>query len=138
MDRERAAISPSAPGPVTFTSRRGEIPITVLNRTGHPARVSVRLTSAKLTFPDGNPRAVDPLPVGGATLTFPALAEATGTFPLKVEVRSADGRVLLGEADVVVRSTAANVLALAVTVGAGLFLMAWYVRRWWLSRRRAA
>jgi hypothetical protein len=128
VERERTQITAQGAG-VTFTSRRGEIPITVVNRTGYPVRVRVDVTSPKLEFPEGSSRVIDVLPPPGATITFPANAEATGTFPLRITLSSPDGAVVVSSEELLVRSTAANVLALALTGGALLFLLVWYGRR---------
>ncbi len=128
VDRQREHVGVGGAA-VTFTSRRGEVPVTVINGAPYPLRVRIELTSAKLRFPEGASRVVDPLEPPGETVAFPALADATGTFPLTIRVWSADGRILVSEEELLVRSTAANVVALVLTLGAAGFLVAWYGRR---------
>lgn len=128
VDRQREHVSIGGDA-VTFTSRRGEVPVTVVNAAPYPLRVRIEVTSPKLRFPQGATRLIEPLDPPGETVAFPALAEATGTFPLTIRVWSADGRVLVSEEELLVRSTAANVVALVLTLGAAGFLLAWYGRR---------
>jgi hypothetical protein len=97
-------------------------------------RVRVEVESPKLRFPQGAARDLEPLNPPGQLVTFPALTDASGTFPLKVRITSPDGGVLVGETELVVRSTAYNVVALALTLGAAGFLVFWSVGR--LLRRR--
>ena len=119
---------------LTLTSREGTIPITVRNDAGVPLRVSVRLRSQKLEFPDG-----DTIPL---LLTEPTTrvdvrvrSRATGAFPLIIEVRTADGLRTLTTSRYTVRSTAVSGVGLALSVGAGLFLVVWWARHWRRTRR---
>ncbi len=129
--RQQRSVS-SADGSVTFTSQRGSVPVTVTNATTYPVRVRVALASTKLEFPDGPTRVVTIDPPGD-TVVFAALARSSGTFPVQVRVTSADGRLAFNGGELTVRSTAANVPALALTAGGALFLIGWYVRH--LRRR---
>jgi hypothetical protein len=69
-----------------------------------------------------------------------AVARSTGSFPMDVALESPDASVRFNGGRVVVRSTAANVLALLLTGSGLLFLVAWssrdVVRR--MLRRRSA
>jgi hypothetical protein len=125
-----------APGRrVTLTSRAGQLPVTLLNDTGLTVRVRVRLSSAKVEFPEGPSRVIE-LSQRATTLTFPAVARATGAFGVAVEIRTPDGDVVIGSGQVIVRSTAVSAVALAATGGAGVFLVVAWLRR--SGKRRAA
>lgn len=137
VDGQRRLVRTSRAAPVTFTSRRGEVPITVVNRTAYPVRIRIEISSPKLKFPHGSAKLLAPLNPPGETVTFTALTDATGTFPLKVRLTSPDGAVVVHEEELVVRSTAFNVLALVITVGAALFFVGWYGRKWWTAKHRA-
>ena len=114
-------------GTVTFTSSRGSIPVTVANRARYPVRVLVEISSSKLRFPDGlGPVTVAP---PGDTITIDAIARSTGTFPIRVAVKSQRGQLTLDSSELIVRSTAANVSAVVLTAGGALFLVAWFLRR---------
>jgi hypothetical protein len=64
-----------------------------------------------------------------------AEAQASGTFPIEVRVETEDGHALTVES-VQVRSTEFNVVALAITLGAVLFLILFYVTKAIRRRRR--
>jgi hypothetical protein len=116
------------PGTITFTSRRGSVPVTVINHADYPVRLLVSVASPKLDFPDGELRPVTIQPPGD-TITFAAVARSTGSFPMSVSLRSSDGSFLIGQGELTVRSTAANLPALAVTIGGFVLLIVFYVRR---------
>jgi hypothetical protein len=62
------------------------------------------------------------------TLAFQVEAQTTGQFPVSVTLATPDGHVF-SERDVVVRSTAYSRVALIVTLGAALFLVLNWGRR---------
>jgi hypothetical protein len=123
---EQSLLS-AANGSVTLTSQRGTVPVTLVNRARYPVRLRVRVTSPKLTFPGGDTKLVTISP-SGMTITFVAEARATGSFPMDVSLSSVNGRVRFASGRVVVRSTAANVLALVLTLSGLLFLVGWSSR----------
>jgi hypothetical protein len=127
VSEQRRLLSVSG-GSVTFTSRRGSIPVTVGNRTAYPVRVRITVSSPKLDFPTGPSRVVVVKPPGD-TVQFQALARSSGTFPMRVALESADRRFTFDADQINVRSTAANVPALVLTAGGALFLAGWYGRR---------
>jgi hypothetical protein len=120
-------------GSVTFTSRRGSVPLTVTNRASYAIRVRVTASSPKVDFPEGRTvvRRIEP---PGDTITFDANARSSGTFPVAATLRSPDRRVTFDTAELSVRSTAANLPALILTGGGALFLLVVFGRR--LGRRR--
>jgi hypothetical protein len=122
-------------GDVTFTSRRGSVPVTVRNGARYPVRVRIALASPKLEFPDARTRVVTVDPPGD-TIVVAALARSTGTFPVQVQLTSSDRSIRFDTGELTVRSVAANVSALVLTGGGALFLVGWYARRV-LRRRRA-
>jgi hypothetical protein len=79
------------------------------------------------------------LPPAERTLTFAVRAKTTGRFPIRVQVRT-PGRdsasQTITQSEVVVRSTVYNRLALFLTIGAALFLLMWWGRRF-LPRARS-
>ena len=125
-EREQSLISASE-GTVTLTSRRGVVPVTLTNRAPYPVRLRVSVSSAKLRFPAGATKTVTVSP-RGVTITFVAEARSTGSFPMNVAVSSPNGRVRFDGGRVIVRSTAANVLALVLTLSGLLFLVGWSSR----------
>lgn len=119
---------------VTLTSRKGALPVTILNGTGLGVRVRVVLLSAKVSFPNGETRTLETRE-RVSTLEFPAVALATGSFPVTVLIQTPGGETI-GTASIVVRSTAVGAVALAATGGGVVFLIGAWARR--LVRRRRA
>jgi uncharacterized protein DUF6049 len=122
-----------AEGAVTFTSRRGSVPVTVTNKATYPVRIRVSVLSPKLAFPDGRTHVVKVDPPGD-TITFQALARSSGTFPVIAVLKSPDGKLKIHDAELSVRSAAANLPALILTGGGALFLLVVFGRR--IGRRR--
>ncbi len=119
-------------GVVTLTSREGFIPVTLRNTSGMPLRVRVKLIAdLSVAFVTGNSRQIV-LPPAERTLTFAVRAKTTGRFPIRVQVRTPGpdrSAETITQSEVVVRSTVYNRLALFLTIGAGLFLLGWWGRR---------
>ena len=126
-----------ADGSVTFTSQRGSVPVTISNKATYPIRVDVHLSSPKRSFNFPTAPAQRDVVVAppGDTVTFDALARSTGTFPVDVVVKSPGGRVTFDSGELTIRSTAANLSAVVLTVGGALFLIVFIGRRF---RRRPA
>lgn len=124
-------------GSVTFTSRRGSVPVTVSNRASYPVRVRVSLQSSKLSFPDGR-TVVRNISPPGRTITFAANAESSGTFPITAVVKSQRAEITLDRIELTVRSTAANLPVLILTVAGALLLLVVYAGRVGRRRREAA
>jgi hypothetical protein len=117
---------------VTLTSRSGFIPVTVQNEAGFPVRVKLRLVAdRRLDFTGGSTRELL-LGTEKKTYLIPVRAQTTGRFPIKVQLLtpgSSPAPATIAETEMIVRSTAYNRVALYVTIGAGLFLLAWWGRR---------
>ena len=115
----------------------GQIPVTVENRSTIPLRLAIQLESQRFEFENGPSRTVVVAPESTQTLAFRARDRSPGrTSPIRVVVADADGQLQLAEGTVVVRSTAVSAVALAVVIGAGLFLLIWWLRTF--RKRRAA
>lgn len=113
---------------VTLTSREGSVPVTFQNDTGLTALVRVRIASDKLLFPDRDNKPITLSPRLNTTDGFRVLARTSGSFPVEITVESPDGMLTLGQADLIVRSTAAPGLGLGIAVGAAAFLVVWWSR----------
>lgn len=120
---------------VTLTSRSGKVPLNIENRLQVPARVHVSLRSAKLDFPDG--AEFDQVLAPGTTTRIDArvTTRASGAFPLEVIVTSADTVTPVTRARFTVRSTAISGIGLILSIGAGLFLLLWWLRHYRTARR---
>jgi hypothetical protein len=111
-----------------------EIPITFQNLTGHKVSVLVQLSSPKLSFPDGASRLVE-LPPRNTTVKFAVVARTSGSFPMGITVRSADGVLTIASSSFRIRSQAVSLAGLLLMVGAAVFLALWWGIH--IRRRRA-
>jgi hypothetical protein len=128
-----------SPGLVTLTSRQGNILVTLRNSTGYTIRVQIVLIAdRRISFIKAEPRKIT-LPPEQRTLTFAVRAETTGRFPVKVRIQTPGDpgpSQTITETEVLIRSTAYNRIALVLTIGAALFLLGWWGRRF-LPRPRS-
>jgi hypothetical protein len=115
--------------PVTLTSSGSvsSIPVHIVNASGTPLHVTVQLVSPRLSFANGNSKSVG-LTSTDSTLSFGVTPNTTGRFPVQVLVRTPSGKVL-NSSTLIVRSTAYNRIALVITVGALVVLLALWIRR---------
>lgn len=124
------------PGPqITLTNRSGQVPVTVRSTAQVPVRVEVRVDSLRFDFADrgiSDPIVLDPGQQRLVVFTAEALTVGA-TTPITVQVTDVGGAQVLATGQIVVRSTAYSVTALALTAGAGLFLAVWWIRD---ARRR--
>jgi hypothetical protein len=134
VDRVVAAVHVPEQPRVTLTSRVASIPLTIENDAGFPLEVVIHLDSQKLEFPDGSEI---PVVLDAATtrLDLRVRTLATGGFPLDVRVTSPDGALELTSTRYRMQSTAVSGVGLFISVGAGLFLLAWWISHWHRTRR---
>jgi hypothetical protein len=139
IDRQLSLIRVPTNRSITLTAREGEIPVTVLNETGYPVHVQVRLSSDQLRFPGGQRAAVQALDLThqNTTARFRVQARTSGSFPIRIELVSPDSRLTVGTSRVVVRSTAASGVGVVLSLGAGCFLLVWWARHAMRARRRS-
>lgn len=128
----RVADSPT----VLLSGIEGQIPVTVENRSAISLRLAIRIEGQRFAFDGGPTRIVVVAPGSTQTVAFRARDRSPGrTSPIQVVVADADGQLELARGTMVVRSTAVSAVALAVVLGAGLFLLGWWLRTF--RRRRA-
>ncbi|HEY7659723.1 MAG TPA: DUF6049 family protein [Actinomycetota bacterium] len=117
---------------ITLTSESGGgIPVTVSNEARETMRFAVRLRSQYLR--EDSSAELELAPGQTETIRLEAELLSTGRFPVRVQVLSPSGRVIHQE-PLIVRSTAYNVIALVITIGAGLLMIGVWARRF-RSRR---
>lgn len=134
IDDVEGAVSTPPTFTLTLTDRDGTIPLTIRNDAGVPLRVSIRLRSQKLEFPEGD--TIEQVLTEETTrIDLPVRSRATGAFPLVIDVRTPDGQRSLATSRYTVRSTAVSGAGLLLSVGAGLFLAVWWARHWRRTRR---
>lgn len=134
INRFLADIRVPRPSTITLTSRAGEIPLTFRNDTGKDIDVVIELASPKLFFPEGSLQRVT-LPPKSTTIRFAVEARTSGTFPLRLSVRSADGGLAIADTRFRVRSTVVSGVGLALMAGAAVFLVIWWALHFRRGRR---
>jgi hypothetical protein len=133
FDAATPAVSPR----FTFTSREGTIPLVFGDPGDTPVRVTIEVRSTAFSFPDGNEQTVT-VSRAGQVMTFRVVANTSGQAPIQVIARAPNGRAIAEPITVVVRSTAANHIALLVTLAAAVGLLVLYSRRWFRRRTNPA
>jgi hypothetical protein len=119
---------------VTLTSRKGAIPITVTNAGTQRLTVVLKLSSPRVDLPPTS----EPFTVNGkeqVTRRVEVGTRATGTFPIRVDVFTPDGKVNIARDQVTLVSTAFNRVALILAGSAGGFLLLWWGRKTGWRRR---
>ncbi|MDQ4005699.1 MAG: DUF6049 family protein, partial [Actinomycetota bacterium] len=124
---ELSKVHPPSPSTITLTSRGGSVPVTLRSDADYPVRVNLTLSSPRLTFLEGGSRVVT-LEQAQQAFVFPVRAQTTGRFPVEVRVATPTG-MPIASSTIVIRSTAYNRVALVLTIGAAVFLLAWWGRR---------
>jgi hypothetical protein len=119
---------------VTLTSDSGGIPVTVSNEGPHSLEFWVQLVSTRIREEPAT--RVELAPGQSETLRLQARLRSTGRFPVRVLMVSPSGR-MIGDATIVVRSTAYNRTALLITIGAALVLLLVWARRFLPGRTPA-
>lgn len=122
-------ISPPPSGyKITLTSLHGGFFVTVRNDSSYSMRLQIRLVAPRqLTF-QGNTKWVTIPAHTPHVASFSVRAQTTGRFPVEVQVLAPAGETI-AKSQMIVRSTAYNRVALVLTIGAALFLLFWWGRR---------
>jgi Family of unknown function (DUF6049) len=119
---------------VTLTSKTGRIPVQIVNETGQPVEIDVRLVSPHLTVGGGQTQQLT-LTRPQSSVTFDVGLKTTGEFPVQIQLLAPSGRPI-SDITIAVRSTAYSRIALIITIGAAVALFALWGRRFLPSRRR--
>lgn len=135
VQRQFDKIKAPAPQTITLTSRDGQIPLLISSGLDYPANVVVRLDSDKLRFPDGD-RLSQKLQPPNQQIVVKAVTRATGTFPLRVVIQTPESGEVIASTRLVIRSTAYNIVAVAITAGAAVFMIGFWLMG--LARRKLA
>lgn len=136
VEEVASAVSTPERSTITLTAREGTVPLSIRNEAGMPLEVSIRASSDKLEFPGGDVQQIT-LTEETTRIDIAVLARASGSFPLDVEVTTPDGRRQLTATRFTVQSTAVSGVGIVLSVGAGLFLVAWWASHWRRTRRSA-
>jgi len=127
---------------ITMTARNGKLPITIQSLSDEPLNVILQVQSGALEFPGSSTRGLAQFPLtlhkGPNVKVLTVRARTSGAFPLYISVLSGDGSLPLIQTKLQVQSTALNGVGIILSVGAGLFLVAWWGRHAWRARRDPA
>jgi len=110
-----------------LTARTGRIPITVNSEARYPARVLLEVASDKLRFPGGATRQLV-LSRRNTTAQIGVATQGSGTFPLRVVLKTPDGKLVLAESRFTVQSTAVSGVGVFLSIGALFVLAGWWIR----------
>jgi len=134
----RASVK--VPQSLSFTlgGRKSDLRLQLRNDAPVDLTVSVKISSAKLQFPQED--RVVTVPAGGAIdLVIPVVARASGRFPIDVVLYTPDGKVQAGQrVQLTARVAAIAGLGLVVSGAAFLVLLAWWLSHWRKARRKSA
>ncbi len=116
-------------GPITFTERNADLPVTLVNNRAAPATVVLELTSDRIDLTHEE-RPVFTLEPGRNDLTVPVEAAASGRTSVRVTVTTPDpdGAITLATGTFSVRFTDAKGLGLLILVWAAAALAAWWLQ----------
>lgn len=126
-DQKDTAITTPASETITLTGRESVVPIVVENTLDSNATVLMLLSSEELDFRD-SAEIVRSLEPGANRIEIPITARASGDSPIRIQVLSPDGLILLGSTEVLVRTFAFSGLGIAIGTVAILVLLVWWVR----------
>jgi hypothetical protein len=119
LDALRGSVRAVASREITLTSRNGRIPVTLENNLPVTVDVTLRLTSldrSRVQSDTSVARSIQP----GQKVQVEVAVRATsaGTFPIRLALTTPSGVPLSPPEQVLVRSTAAGIVAKGVTVAA--------------------
>ena len=122
-----SSISTPESETITLTGREVDVPIVLENDLDTNATVLLLLSSDELDFPEGS-EVIQMLEPGPNRIDIPIIARASGDSPIRIQVLSPDGLVLLGSAEVLVRTFAFSGVGIAIGVIAIIVLFVWWLR----------
>ena len=118
-----------ARGPITFTERNADLPVTLVNNRGAPATVVLELSSDRISLTHEE-RPVFTLEPGRNDLIVPVEAAASGRTSVRVTVTTPDpaGAIAITTGTFSVRFTDTEGLGLLILVWAAAALAAWWLQ----------
>lgn len=122
---------------ITLASRRGSLPLSLQNSADYPVTLEVHLESRDRDLDLSERSVVQTFEPGATPLSVQVSARASGIYPVGIRVLTSDGYEV-SETSISIRSTEFNEIALAITVGALVFLVGFSTVRGVRRRRRGA
>ena len=114
-------------GRITLASQTAALPVAIHNGANLAMNVTVKTTSEKLRFPDGEELRIT-LEPGLNELSIPIETVTSGDARIFITVTSPDGHLDLTDGSVNVRSTAISGLGLMVSLVSLAVLLTWWLR----------
>ena len=114
-------------GRITLASQTAALPVAIHNGANLAMNVTVKTTSEKLRFPDGEELRIT-LEPGLNELSIPIETVTSGDARIFITVTSPDGHLDLTDGSVNVRSTAISGLGLVVSLVSLAVLLTWWLR----------
>ena len=114
-------------GRITLASKTAALPVAIHNGANLAMNVTVKTTSEKLRFPDGEELRIT-LEPGLNELSIPIETVTSGDARIFITVTSPDGHLDLTDGSVNVRSTAISGLGLMVSLVSLAVLLTWWLR----------
>ena len=136
LDAIRSQVEPPVGFSFNLTGKKGTVPVQIRNNADVPLTVRVRMSAAKLRFPDGD-RIVTLAPNSYTEVRINMEIRSNGRFPVSLEVFTPTGTTRLGDAV----PLTANVGGLSglgnLITGAGaLVVLTWWARHVRSQRRK--
>jgi hypothetical protein len=123
--------------PITLTSQRGRLPVTIVSNAPYPVTASLTLTSDKLLFTqNGLTQLTVPVllhPQHANVIFVDVQTRVSGTFRVGIALDAPVVGTPLSVGEITVRSTATSVVGIILSLGAVLVLVVWWIRT---SRKR--
>ena len=139
VQAEMHLIAIAGPKTITLTARTGRLPLNVVSQSDEPIRVVLRVESDKLQLPGagstGRATFSEELHKGNNPVDLSVKARTPGAFAVKLTVLTPSGNLVMTETRLTVQSTALSGVGVVLSVGAALFLLAWWGRHAWRSGR---
>lgn len=107
---------------ITLASRRGTLPLSLQNSADYPVTVEIHLESSDRDLELSDRTVEQTFEPGATPLSVQISARASGRYPVRVRVLTSDGYEI-SQTSISINSTEFNEIALAITVGALLFLV---------------
>jgi hypothetical protein len=143
LDELRACIEPPGAFAFTLSGTTTSIPVTLRNTCDRTLNVKVRVTSSKMTFPDGD-QIVELAPNAATDVAIAAAAQSNGSFGVELQLLTPApddfGREALVGEPVTLRArvNALTGLAQVLTGGGLLVVLTWWLKNARNSRRKRA
>lgn len=131
----RSGVIPPEPISFTLTGNEGTIDLNIGNRLDEPITVVLRLTSPRLSFPDGE-QTITLAPSSTQTVQVPVRARSNGTSSVDVDILTPSGDPLVETVTLKSRVNSLTGLGQALTAGLVLILLTWWFSNWRRKRRR--